>query len=91
MLNPDGVVVGNYRTSLAGLDLNRVYKKPSRVRGGAWRANIMSSSPFPQELCPTVWSIKKMIEEMMEDREVCCVCLCTYVCCEVHVCVPMYV
>eukprot|EP00731_Ephydatia_muelleri_P011017 Em0005g1603a len=52
MLNPDGVVVGNYRTSLAGLDLNRVYKKPSR------------------ELCPTVWSIKKMIEEMMEDREV---------------------
>ena len=23
MLNPDGVVVGNYRTSLAGCDLNR--------------------------------------------------------------------
>ena len=52
MLNPDGVVVGNYRTSLAGLDLNRVYKKPS------------------QELCPTIWSIKKMIQEMMEEREV---------------------
>lgn len=28
MLNPDGVIVGNYRTSLAGIDLNRVYKSP---------------------------------------------------------------
>jgi murein tripeptide amidase MpaA len=23
ILNPDGVIVGNYRTSLSGLDLNR--------------------------------------------------------------------
>eukprot|EP00939_MAST-03C_sp_MAST-3C-sp1_P005554 g5554.t1 len=30
MLNPDGVVVGNYRCSLAGIDLNRSYLNPSR-------------------------------------------------------------
>jgi len=29
MLNPDGVIVGNYRCSLAGLDLNRQYINPS--------------------------------------------------------------
>lgn len=28
MLNPDGVTVGNYRCSLAGLDLNRVWQDP---------------------------------------------------------------
>lgn len=26
MLNPDGVVVGNFRTSLCGKDLNRAFK-----------------------------------------------------------------
>jgi murein tripeptide amidase MpaA len=26
MLNPDGVVLGNYRTSLCGRDLNRAFK-----------------------------------------------------------------
>ncbi|GBG87835.1 hypothetical protein CBR_g45991 [Chara braunii] len=30
MLNPDGVVNGNYRCSLAGVDLNRVWLSPSR-------------------------------------------------------------
>jgi len=29
MLNPDGVIVGNYRCSLSGLDLNRQYAAPS--------------------------------------------------------------
>ena len=28
MLNPDGVIVGNYRTSLSGLDLNRQWVNP---------------------------------------------------------------
>lgn len=28
MINVDGVVYGNYRSSLSGIDLNRVYRKP---------------------------------------------------------------
>lgn len=31
MLNPDGVINGNYRSSLAGCDLNRRWKHPSKV------------------------------------------------------------
>jgi murein tripeptide amidase MpaA len=31
MLNPDGVISGNYRCSLAGCDLNRRWKHPSEV------------------------------------------------------------
>jgi murein tripeptide amidase MpaA len=30
MINPDGVVFGNYRTSLSGKDLNRKFKNISR-------------------------------------------------------------
>ncbi len=30
MLNPDGVIVGNYRCSLAGRDLNRNYRRPKQ-------------------------------------------------------------
>lgn len=29
MLNPDGVIIGNYRTSLVGNDLNRKYLFPN--------------------------------------------------------------
>lgn len=31
MLNPDGVIVGNYRTNLAARDLNRTYRDPKKV------------------------------------------------------------
>ena len=30
MLNPDGVIHGNYRSSILGVDLNRRWKKPSK-------------------------------------------------------------
>ena len=29
MLNPDGVILGNYRTGFAGFDLNRQFKENS--------------------------------------------------------------
>jgi murein tripeptide amidase MpaA len=31
MLNPDGVIYGNYRCSLLGVDLNRKWEKPNRL------------------------------------------------------------
>ena len=31
MLNPDGVIYGNYRCSLLGCDLNRKWEKPNRL------------------------------------------------------------
>ena len=31
MINPDGVVNGNYRCSISGDDLNRVWKAPSKA------------------------------------------------------------
>lgn len=31
MMNPDGVIHGNYRCSLSGVDLNRQWDNPSKV------------------------------------------------------------
>lgn len=42
MLNPDGVVVGNYRTNLAARDLNRTYKDPKKVRRFMEKAKLTS-------------------------------------------------
>ena len=48
MLNPDGVIIGNYRWSLSGQDLNRQYVTPTK------RAN--------PEICATKLMLKKTIE-----------------------------
>ena len=49
MLNPDGVIVGNYRCSLAKADLNRVYRKPSKeLFPTVWHTKQMMES-FLQE------------------------------------------
>ncbi|KAA6364075.1 MAG: putative zinc carboxypeptidase family protein, partial [Streblomastix strix] len=42
MLNPDGVIIGNHRTNLAGLDLNRQWLTPSRrLTASIWHAKAM--------------------------------------------------
>ena len=30
MMNPDGVILGNTRCSLAGVDLNRMWQEPTK-------------------------------------------------------------
>lgn len=72
MLNPDGVIVGNYRTSLAGVDLNRVYKRPIEV-GHACMHGVCSHLLCifaVQNLFPTIYHTKSMVAAFMEEREV---------------------
>lgn len=57
MLNPDGVIVGNYRCSLAGVDLNRTFKHTVRdlyptiynikVRAPDQTRELFLGVPFP--------------------------------------------
>jgi murein tripeptide amidase MpaA len=44
MLNPDGVLAGNYRTSMAGCDLNRKFDEPDfRLHPSVWNIKEMTS------------------------------------------------
>jgi cytosolic carboxypeptidase protein 2/3 len=44
MINPDGVIVGNYRCSLAGLDLNRQYIMPNqKITPEIWAVKDVSN------------------------------------------------
>ena len=45
MLNPDGVIVGNYRTNLAARDLNRTYKDPKKVTTACYE-NLVTYAYF---------------------------------------------
>jgi hypothetical protein len=46
MLNPDGVIVGNYRCSLAGCDLNRCWQNPDkRLHPTIFHAKQVCDSP----------------------------------------------
>ena len=43
MLNPDGVIAGNYRTSMAGSDLNRKFDEPDyRLHPTVWNIKRMT-------------------------------------------------
>ncbi|KAJ3371048.1 Cytosolic carboxypeptidase 2 [Kappamyces sp. JEL0680] len=54
MLNPDGVIVGNYRCNLKGFDLNRQWKMP----------------PGHEANAPEVHMVKAMIERTLAAREI---------------------
>jgi murein tripeptide amidase MpaA len=42
MVNPDGVIIGNYRSSMAGCDLNRRYDEPDfRFHPTVWSIKNM--------------------------------------------------
>jgi len=49
MLNPDGVINGNYRCSLAGCDLNRRWKRPSKVLHPTIYATKLFCQQFAKE------------------------------------------
>jgi hypothetical protein len=66
MLNPDGVIVGNYRCSLAGCDLNRCWLNPDRrLHPTIYHAKQVHSCLFDRVhgtrivvmcvLCPASW------------------------------------
>ena len=43
MLNPDGVIAGNYRTSMSGHDLNRKFDEPNfRLHPSVWNIKKMT-------------------------------------------------
>ena len=54
MLNPDGVITGNYRCSLSGCDLNRQYNKFSSMK----------------EYFPVIFHLRQMMRKLCQEREV---------------------
>ena len=73
VLNPDGVVVGNYRCSLAGLDLNRMWKDPSkRLTPTVWHAKqMMKRLSEDRELvlfCGTMGRVSDVAPHMHTQR-----------------------
>jgi cytosolic carboxypeptidase protein 2/3 len=54
MVNPDGVIVGNHRTSLAGTDLNRRFS---------------GTSPY-QSLFPEVEAVKNLMKSLQRSHNV---------------------
>lgn len=56
MINPDGVVAGNYRTSLIGKDLNRLFfnKCPLKFKS-------KYEMDLDERLLPEIYGIKKLI------------------------------
>ena len=56
MVNPDGVIVGNHRTSLAGIDLNRKFTFSSKLED--------------KELFPEVWAVKDLVKMVSRSHKI---------------------
>ena len=53
MLNPDGVVVGNYRTGSVGVDENRIWQRPSKyLHPTVWAAKQLIRRLLDQTRIP---------------------------------------
>ena len=60
MINPDGVVAGNYRTSFIGKDLNRLYLMNDPQNPGY--------SKIDNALKPEIMAMKKLIQECKDSE-----------------------
>lgn len=57
MINPDGVLAGNYRTSLIGKDLNRLYMQKDSAKDD----DVGSSNLINKMLIPEITAVKQLI------------------------------
>lgn len=64
MLNPDGVIVGNYRCSLAGRDLNRNYKSQLK---DSYPTIMGTKSMIKKYVCPLVDSCSFALTKPHQD------------------------
>ena len=71
MLNPDGVVVGNYRCSLAGVDLNRTYRRPLRDLYPTVASTKVPLTPRAPRLAHLLQS---MMQRFAKDRPIALYC-----------------
>ena len=72
MLNPDGVIVGNYRCSLAGRDLNRNYRTKIKVAyPTVWHTKqLVKSEEEPKRVLSRCDGFFAIFFRLAEDREV---------------------
>jgi cytosolic carboxypeptidase protein 2/3 len=74
MLNPDGVINGNYRCSLAGCDLNRQVADPLKpfffwfADQTAYAYCFVQWNEPSRSIHPTIFYTKIMIKRLAEDR-----------------------
>jgi len=59
MINPDGVVFGNYRTSFLGKDMNRMFVDDYEGNDGDWCRE--EGEKIDERLIPEIVAVKRLI------------------------------